>query len=112
MRIVNIDADRPRKMRIKFEYLDDVIKMAEKYGLTTGDKIEMTYSTKMIIDLFHIALKHDDPNITREQTSDIVDLLMDKHGFNYIVEKVNELMKMIGIEVDQKGLQQKAAATW
>lgn len=96
-RAVMIDADKGRNLRYGVNAFADIRQMLGS-PMTQLSTENMDFAE--IRTLFYCGLKWEDPNLTVEQTGDIIDILIEKHGMSYVTEK---MVKAITLATGQTG---------
>lgn len=96
-RAVMIDADKGRNLRYGVNAFADIRQMLGS-PMTQLSTENMDFAE--IRTLFYCGLKWEDPNLTVEQTGDIIDILIEKHGMSYVTEK---MVKAITLATGQAG---------
>ena len=87
MKFTEIDLDKARN--IKFG-LNSMIELEKKIGKPLMDLANESFSLETLRTIFYIGLKHEDKSLNEEQVGDLIDIAIDKHGMNYVSEKLSE----------------------
>lgn len=96
MRPIPFDADKERTLKLGFY---QIMELQEELA-----KNENVSEMRAMLQTFLHALKHEEPDLTLEKVGDILDAAVEKHGFEYVGKKMEELMAIFkGVEEPKKG---------
>lgn len=98
---VNIELDKPRRLRFTFNDLADVdakLGSSVLYMLADPERIAERFNFNVFRTLLWAGLKWEDHTLTVERVGNIIDSYLEKGGdFNYVVEKLIEGLVNSGI---------------
>lgn len=86
---VLLDADKARNLKFSSNQL---IELEEQLGRSMMSLNEgLTYTDLRI--MIYVGLRWEDSDLTLPQTGEIMDVVMEKHGFEVLSQKVGEAVK-------------------
>lgn len=86
---VLFEADKARNLKFNFAAL---IMLEEDFGLKVADLSTGEIGFKDMRNFLYCGLKHEDETLTIEQVNDILDVVMEEKGMEYIGEKLGEAL--------------------
>ena len=87
MKMTEIEMDRIRN--IKFG-MNGMIELEKKIGKPLTQLASESFSLENLRTILYIGLKHEHKTITEENVGDLIDTSIEKHGMNYVSEKLGE----------------------
>jgi hypothetical protein len=85
-RSVQIDADKVRNLKFNYNAL---IMLEEDFNLDIT-KLGTQFKLSDFRTILYCGFKHEDPDLTLEQVGDIIDIILEKHGMEYLAQKIGE----------------------
>jgi len=83
---VKIDADKERNLKFNYNAL---IMLEEEFGIDVND-MERNMKLSDVRKLIYCGLLHEESDLTLEQVGDIIDEMLEKHGMEYVGQKIGE----------------------
>lgn len=84
---LNIDG-KEKHMKLGINALTELEKVIGKPLTAMGEEVSLSDLRAM----FYVSLKWEDKNLTIDKAGDLMDIVVDEHGFQFLSEKLGELM--------------------
>lgn len=88
-KIITIQADKERHLKLG---VNGLIQLEEDLGKPVSE-ISEGIGMKEFRAILYLALKWEDKSLTYEQTGEIMDLIIEAKGFEYLGETISELIQ-------------------
>jgi hypothetical protein len=86
---VLLDADKARNLRFSSNQLIELEEQLGRSVMSLDEGLRFADLRTMI----HVGLRWEDKDLTLEQTGEIMDVVIEKHGFEELSKKVGEAVK-------------------
>ena len=99
MRGITIQADRTRMLRFSINAMIEYKQTKGEDIIKAFSRLENEFDFEFFRYLFYIGLKHEDKELTEEKTGEILDILFEEHGMEYVAELLGDaISKAFGIK--------------
>lgn len=99
MRGITIQADRTRMLRFSINAMIEYKQTKGEDIMKALARLEKDFDFELFRYLFYIGLKHEDKELTEEKTGEILDILFEEHGMEYVAEILGEaIAKAFGVK--------------
>lgn len=104
---ITIQADKTRMLRFNINAMIEYKKMRGEDIIKAFSRLEKEFDFEFIRFMFYLGLKHEDKDLTEEKTGEILDILCQEKGLEYVAEILTEaITKAFGIkETPAKSIQ-------
>ena len=99
MRGITIQADKTRTQRYSNKIMKEYKYARREEIKTSTAKMNDGVDFEFIRYMFYLGLKHEDKELTEEKTGEILDILFEEHGIEYVAELLGDaISKAFGIK--------------
>ena len=90
MRGITIQADKTRMLRFSINAMIEYKQTKGEDIMKALSRLENEFDFEFFRYLFYIGLKHEDKELTEEKRGEILDILFEEHGMEYVAEILGE----------------------
>lgn len=99
MRGITIQADRTRMLRFSINAMIEYKQVKGEDIMKAFGRMENELDFEFLRYMFYLGLKHEDRELTEEKVGDILDILLEENGIEYVAELLSEaITKAFGIK--------------
>lgn len=101
MKGIIINADKTRMLRLNINRMAEYKKTRGEDITASLSKLQDSVDFELIRYIFYLGLKHEDKDLTEEGAGDILDILIENQGLEYVVSVLVEaITAALGIKDD------------
>jgi hypothetical protein len=89
-KIISLDADKMRNLKYG---MNAMIQLEKKLGKSLTSLANEEFKLEDLRTMLYIGLKWEDKELTEDQVGDIMDEAIEKHGMQYISDKLAEALQ-------------------
>lgn len=99
MRGITIQADKTRMLRFSINAMIEYKQARGEEIMSALARMNDGVDFEFIRYMFYLGLKHEDKELTEEKTGEILDILFEEHGIEYVAELLGDaISKAFGIK--------------
>ena len=99
MKGITIVADKTRMLRFSINAMIEYKQTRKEDIVQSLGRLENELDFELIRYLFYLGLKHEDKELTEEKVGDVLDILLEENGIEYVANILGEaLNKAFGIK--------------